>query len=80
MGESVEINVQGRSSPEHLLEFTLTNASSEPLTIYEHVLPWVGWTSLMLLAVSTDADGTALEKVPPIDDPGATKITTFHRI
>jgi hypothetical protein len=30
---------------------------------------------MLLIAVNTDAGGTMLEKVPPIDDPGPARIT-----
>jgi hypothetical protein len=75
MDASVEIDVQGQSGPEYVLNITLTNSSSEPLTIYQHSLPWVGWYSMILIAVKTDAPGTVIDKVSPIDDPGPARLT-----
>lgn len=72
---SVEIEVQGQSRPEYILGITLTNQSPEPLKIYQHSLPWVGWNSTVLVAVKTDAPGTVLDNLSPIDDPGAAAIT-----
>ena len=75
MDPSVEIDVQGQSDPEYSLNITLTNRSPEPLVIYQHSLPWVGWNSMLLIAVKTDVLGTALDKSALIDDPGPASIT-----
>lgn len=45
------------------------------MTVYEHSLPWVGHYSMLLIAAKTDAVGSILEKVSPVDDPGPTTIT-----
>jgi hypothetical protein len=75
IGSSVEINVQGQSSPEYALHVTLTSKSTEPVTLYEYSLPWKGWYSILLVAVKTDAQGTPIDKSFPIDDPGPARIT-----
>jgi hypothetical protein len=75
MNQSVEIDVQGQSDPECSLNITLINRSPESPMIYQHSLPWVGWNSMLLIAVKTDALGTALDKLSPIDDPGPATIT-----
>jgi len=75
MQASLEIAVRGQSSPDYHLAITLTNSSAEALTTYEHALPWVGHNSMLLVAVKTDAVGTILEKVSPVDDPGPATVT-----
>jgi hypothetical protein len=70
MNHSVDIVVLGQTAPKIQLDISLTNRTGQPITIYEHSLPWVGYYSLMLVAVSADSPGTVLEKQRPIDDPG----------
>ncbi len=53
-----------------MLQVELTNRSAEELKVYEHSLPWIGWHSLILVAVRADALGTPLAKDLRIDDPG----------
>lgn len=72
---SVELDRQSMSFREYNLNVTLTDRSGKALTIYRHSLPWVGWYSLLLTAVRTDALGTVIEKRSVIDDPGPGKIT-----
>jgi hypothetical protein len=72
---TVPIHVQGQRSPECSLIVKLTNKSSEPLMVYQHSLPWLGWHSMLLIAVKTDALGTTIDKYSPIDDPGPARIT-----
>src|SRR5688572_24443891 len=75
----VRIDVKGESEPDYVLSITLTNKSRQQLKTYEHSLPWVGWNSIILVAVRTDAPGTVLDKPSPIDDPGPTSITIKPR-
>jgi hypothetical protein len=70
VSSGVNIVVKGAASPALSLDVELTNSSNEPLEVYEHSLPWVGWYSLLLIAAKTDAPGTVLEKKTPVDDPG----------
>lgn len=69
------MDISVERSSEFDLHVTLTNRSGEPLTIYQHSLPWVGWYSILLTAVKTDALGTVVEKSLIIDDPGPGRIT-----
>ena len=71
----VDIPVELQGIREFNLHVTLTNRSGKPLTIYQHSLPWVGWYSILLTAVKTDALGTVIEKSLIIDDPGPGRIT-----
>lgn len=71
---SVELDPQGRGTLEYGLNVTLTNRSMEPLTVYHHSLPWVGWNSILLVAVKTDAPGIVIDKSQLIDDPGPERI------
>ena len=72
---SVELDRKGLSSSEYDLNVAVTNKSAEPITIYRHSLPWVGWNSILLVAVKTNVLGTVLEKRPLIDDPGPERVT-----
>ena len=61
---ATELSVAG--DLEHdALRIELTNRSRQPVTVYEHSLPWVGLHSLLLLAVSADALGSPIEKTLP---------------
>ena len=51
------------------LEISLTNETANPLTTYSHSLPWIGWYSIIILAVKANAPGTPLERFSPVDDP-----------
>jgi len=53
-----------------MLQIELTNRSAQALKVYEHSLPWIGWHSLILVAVRADALGAPLAKDSRIDDPG----------
>lgn len=57
------------------LNLSLTNESGEALTVYRHALPWVGSSSILLIAAQTDRPGTLLEKTLPVDDPGPEQVT-----
>lgn len=72
---SVELDLQGLSSSDYILHVKLTHRSRDILTIYQHSLPWVGWYSILLTAIKTDALGTVIEKSLIIDDPGPVRIT-----
>lgn len=72
---SVELELSGKSSTDYYLIITLTNNSVEPLTIYQHSLPWIGWYSMLLFAFKIDAVGTMINKTSPIDDPGPSRTT-----
>ena len=52
------------------LQIELTNQSAQELKVYQHSLPWIGWHSLLMVAVSADALRTPLAKDSRIDDPG----------
>ena len=58
-----------------LLQIELANVSTQDLNVYVHSLPWVGWHSLILIAVLADALGTPLGKDARIDDPGPVVVT-----
>lgn len=72
---SVDIDRQDQRLGEYNLKVTLANRSANPLTIYQHALPWVGWYSMLLIAVKTDVAGSVIEKTLPIDDPGPARTT-----
>ncbi len=75
MEKFVDIEVQEIGSPEYSLNIKLTNRSAQPLTVYQHSLPWVGWHSMLLIAVKADATGSVIEHSLLIDDPGAQTVT-----
>jgi hypothetical protein len=67
----VKVELVVSPDPDHdLLSVAITNRSDRPLEVYEHSLPWVGWLSMLLTAVKTDALGTPIPKDLRIDDPG----------
>ncbi|MFA6162538.1 MAG: hypothetical protein WC685_03805 [Methylobacter sp.] len=63
------VSIEGDLSQD-MLQMELTNRSTEALKVYEHSLPWIGWHSLILVAVRADALGIPLAKDMRIDDPG----------
>jgi hypothetical protein len=71
---SIEMSVTPDLAQE-VLHVELTNRSAQPLTLYDHSLPWVGLTSVILLAARADALGTLLAKDEMIDDPGPGTVT-----
>lgn len=73
MERQAKLSVEAESP--HRLKLTLTNASDAPLVLYRHSLPWVGNSSILLLAVKADRLGTVLEKKLPVDDPGPEQVT-----
>jgi hypothetical protein len=75
MIQSVEMDVQGRTSPDYHLQLTLTNHTPQPLTVYEWYLPWVGTYSLILYAAKANIPGTLIDKLLPVDDPGPATTT-----
>jgi hypothetical protein len=60
---------RGAGPPDWGLDITLTNDTAKPLTMFQHSLPWIGWYSIIMLAVKADAPGTPLERPSPVDDP-----------
>lgn len=72
---TIDIEEKQLNGPEYILSVTLTNRLPEPLTTFHHSLPWVGWDSILLIAVKTDAIGTIIDKNIIIDDPGPARTT-----
>lgn len=75
MNPAIEVRVSGDPTGDYRLQIALMNQTNRALSTYAHMLPWVGETSLILVAVKTDAVGTVLEKRAAIDDPGPGVIT-----
>lgn len=71
----ISVVVRTRSTPDWFLEFALTNETSEPLTFYRHALPWVGYYSILLVAVRLDSMASVLERSTPVDDPVTGSVT-----
>ena len=69
-----DVSIEG-DREQNALKIELTNRSEQKLKVYEHSLPWIGWHSLILVAVKADALGTPLEKDARIDDPGPATVT-----
>jgi hypothetical protein len=71
----VNLSIEADGGGRPVLKLTLANASDEPVTVYRHSLPWVGSSSILLVAVQTDRLGTVLAKNTPVDDPGPEQVT-----
>ncbi len=71
----MDIDRQDQRLGEYNLKIMLTNRSKNFLTIYQHSLPWVGWYSMLLIAVKMDVAGSVIEKALPIDDSGPVRTT-----
>lgn len=76
-GQRVDMDVKLSREGDYTLVIKLANRSRAALSVYEHSLPWEGWNSILLVAVQTDAVGTPLEAVRPVDIPGPT-VTTLQ--
>ncbi|MCL7412005.1 MAG: hypothetical protein M8353_00090 [ANME-2 cluster archaeon] len=72
---TIDIEEKRSDGPEYILNVALTNRLPEPLTTFHYSLPWVGWDSILLIAVETDAIGTIIDKNLMIDDPGPARTT-----
>jgi hypothetical protein len=66
-GTTMIVNVTEASG--RMLDIQLTNDTGKALEVFKHSLPWVGFYSIVLVAVKTDAPGTVLERATPVDDP-----------
>lgn len=71
----ISVVVRTRSAPDWFLDAALTNETPDPLTLYRHALPWVGYYSILLVALRLDPMGSVIERSTPVDDPVTGTVT-----
>lgn len=69
MERQMKVAVEAMATPAHKLEMRLTNQSPGPITVFRNSLPWSSAYSALVVAVKTDAVGTAIDRSTPVDDP-----------